>query len=133
MVHGYQIEIDPSERSWTGGIYEESLRGWLYPLDNNIEAQKAFKQQQWNRFRIEAIGDTIKTLVNDVPTAHFVDEMTREGFIALQVHGIGKNKEKQGQTVRWRNIRIITDNPVKYSRPTPLAPRDMFNKLTSNE
>lgn len=133
VVHGYQIEIDPSERSWTGGIYEESLRGWLYPLDDNIEAQKAFKQQQWNRFRIEAMGDTIKTWVNDVPTAHFVDEMTREGFIALQVHGIGKNKEKQGQTVRWRNIRIITDNPVKYSRPTPLAPRDMFNKLTSNE
>ena len=28
-VHGYQVEIDPSKRSWTGGIYDEARRGWL--------------------------------------------------------------------------------------------------------
>ncbi len=132
-VHGYQVEIDSSDRGWTGAIYDEARRGWLYPLDDNIKAQKAFKQEEWNHFRIEAIGNTIKTWLNDVPAAYLVDDMTREGFIGLQVHSIGKDKEKEGKTVRWRNIRIITDNPAKYSKDVPLAPRDMYNKLTSNE
>src|SRR5205807_868656 len=34
-VHGYQVEIDPSERAWTGGIYDEGRRGWLNDLKNN--------------------------------------------------------------------------------------------------
>jgi hypothetical protein len=29
-VHGYQVEIDPSDRGWSGGIYDEARRGWLY-------------------------------------------------------------------------------------------------------
>ncbi|MEM9144488.1 MAG: DUF1080 domain-containing protein, partial [Bacteroidota bacterium] len=36
-VHGYQVEIDPSERAWSGGIYEEGRRGWLNPLKDNPE------------------------------------------------------------------------------------------------
>ncbi len=31
-VHGYQIEIDTSDRAWSGGIYDEARRGWLFPL-----------------------------------------------------------------------------------------------------
>ena len=31
-VHGYQFEIDPSKRAWSGGIYDEARRNWLYPL-----------------------------------------------------------------------------------------------------
>ena len=30
-VHGYQVEIDPSARAWSGGIYDEARRGWLFP------------------------------------------------------------------------------------------------------
>ena len=33
-VHGYQVEIDPEpgkDRWWSAGIYEEAVRGWLYP------------------------------------------------------------------------------------------------------
>ena len=48
-VHGYQIEIDPSERAWSAGIYDSSRRGWLFPLTGNPEGQKAFKQNEWNR------------------------------------------------------------------------------------
>lgn len=68
-VHGYQVEIDPSDRAWSGGIYDEGRRGWLYSLENDSEAQKAFRQNEWNHYRIEAIGDTIKTWVNETPTA----------------------------------------------------------------
>ena len=31
-VHGYQFEIDPSDRKWSGGVYDEARRGWLYPM-----------------------------------------------------------------------------------------------------
>src|SRR5690606_36359717 len=87
-VHGYQVEIDPSERAYSAGIYDEARRGWLFTLTGNKEAQAAFKQDEWNTYRIEAIGDTIKTWINGVPAAHLVDDKTRSGFIALQVHSI---------------------------------------------
>jgi len=103
-VHGYQVEIDPSARAWSGGIYDEGRRGWLAPLKDKPEARAAFKQNDWNHYRIEAIGDSIKTWINGVPAADLHDDMTAEGFIALQVHGVGKRIEPL--TVRWRNLRI---------------------------
>lgn len=108
-VHGYQVEIDPSERAWSGGIYDEARRGWLYPLELNPEGQKAFKHDQWNKYRIEAIGNSIRTWVNGVPTANVHDAMTPSGFIALQVHGIYGDM-KPGMQIKWKNIRIQTQN-----------------------
>lgn len=105
-VFGYQFEIDPSERAWTGGVYDEARRGWLFDLKNKPEAGKAFKQGEWNKARIECRGESIKTFINDVPAADFTDGMTKSGVIALQVHGIGKKKEAEGKEVMWRNIRI---------------------------
>lgn len=107
-VHGYQIEIDPSERAWSGGIYDEARRGWLYPLIFNPQAGKAFKHKGWNHYRVECIGNTIRTWVNGVAAASLVDDMTLKGFIALQVHSIGDNTEEAGEEIRWRNIRIQT-------------------------
>ena len=109
-VHGYQCEVDPSARAWSGGIYDEARRGWLYTLELNPKAQPALKMGEWNRYRIECIGNSIKTWINDVPCAHVIDDMTPTGFIALQVHGIGNNKEKEGQQIKWKNIRIKTTN-----------------------
>ncbi len=108
-VHGYQVEIDPSDRAWSGGIYDEGRRGWLNDLKDtdakdNAAARKAFKQDDWNQFRVECRGDSIKTWINGVPAADLTDGMTPEGFIALQVHGVGA--EKEPREVRWRNIRI---------------------------
>lgn len=120
-VHGYQVEIDPSDRSWSAGIYDESRRGWLYNLENNPPARAAFKNDQWNHYRIEAIGDTIKTWVNNIAAAHLIDDMTGEGFIGLQVHSIGDDQTKDGSQVRWRNIRIITNNVNQHSKETSLT------------
>lgn len=102
-VHGYQVEIDPSDRAWTAGIYDEARRGWLYDLRHNQAAREAFKQGDWNHLRVEAIDDHIRTWLNGVPAAHLVDGMTRSGFIALQVH----SRPTSGIQVRWRNIRIL--------------------------
>ena len=103
-VHGYQIEIDPSDRAWTAGIYDEARRGWLNDLTQNPAAQKAFKQNQWNHVRVLALGSTIKTWLNGVPAADLNDNMTSRGFIALQVHA---SNEPNPLQVRWRNLRIL--------------------------
>ncbi len=103
-VHGYQVEIDPSARAWTGGIYDEGRRGWLKDLKENEPARKAFKADAWNHFRIECRGDALKTWLNGVPAADLKDGFTPAGLIALQVHGIGDKQDKL--EVRWRNIRI---------------------------
>jgi hypothetical protein len=104
-VHGYQYEIDPSKRAWTGGVYDEGRRGWLFDLKKSPDAQKAFKAGEWNLARVECRGDRIKTWLNGVPAADLTDGMTLKGVVALQVHGIGKN-EKPDAEIRWRNIRI---------------------------
>ena len=103
-VHGYQVEIDPSDRAWSGGIYDEGRRGWLNDLKNNEAARKAFKQNEWNKFRIECRGDSIKTWINGVPAADLRDSVTPKGLIALQVHGVGARTEPL--EIRWRNIKI---------------------------
>ena len=106
-VHGYQIEIDPDmerKRLWTAGIYEEGRRGWLNDLQDNDAAREAFKPNQWNRIKVRAVGDSIKTWLNGVPAANLVDSMTLSGFIGLQVHGVGNRTEPL--QVAWRKLRI---------------------------
>ena len=115
-VHGYQFEIDPSSRAWTGGIYDEARRGWLYPMNYNPEGQKAFKNGEWNKARIEAIGSSIRTWVNGVSCTDLLDNTTLSGFIALQVHSIG-NADLEGKTVAWRNIRILTQDLERFKTP----------------
>ncbi|MSU65886.1 MAG: DUF1080 domain-containing protein [Opitutus sp.] len=115
-VHGYQYEIDPSDRAWTGGIYDEARRGWLYPGTLNPAGQKLYKYGEWNRVRIEAIGDSLRTFLNGQPVAHVIDNVTPRGFIALQVHAL-QNPGQAGFKTSWRNIRIQT----KDLAPSPAA------------
>ncbi len=132
-VHGYQVEIDPSDRAYSAGIYDEARRKWLYDLKDNPKARSAFKQNKWNKYRIEAIGDTIKTWINGVPAAYLVDDMTSSGFIGLQVHGIGDNVDKEGIQVTWKNIKIITKNVEKYAKSINIEPVYTKNQLTTDE
>lgn len=121
-VHGYQIEIDPEpkkDRWWSAGIYDEARRGWLFPgaLGGDAKAftdqgRKIFKQGEWNKVRIEALGDSLKTTLNGTPCAAIKDALTPSGFIALQVHAIGKEKDKEGSQVRWRKLRIQEVTPA---------------------
>ena len=115
-VFGWQVEVDPSPRAWSGGIYDEGRRDWLYIPEINPEGKKAFRRGgKWNHYRIEAIGNTVRTWINGVPVAFLADTLLEKGFIGLQVHAIGK-PEEAGRKVRWRNIRIQTG---KQMRPRP--------------
>jgi hypothetical protein len=122
-VHGYQVEIDPDvprKRLWSAGIYDEGRRGWLFPAGGSESAEakafsaqglRIFKPGDWNRVRVEAIGDSIRTWLNGTLCADLRDAATARGFIALQVHGIGKDESRAGAQVRWRNLRITDLTP----------------------
>jgi hypothetical protein len=85
-IGGMQVEIDPTPRRWSGGIYDERGRLWLAPLEGNAAAQAAFRLGEWNTYEIECIGPRIRTRVNGVACAQWFDEIV-EGLLAFQVHG----------------------------------------------
>jgi hypothetical protein len=114
-VHGPQYEMDPSSRAWSGGIYDEGRRGWLYSLDYNPAAKNALKKGEWNKVRIEAIGQNIRTWLNGVPCANILDNIAAKGFIGLQVHSVAP--EQAGIKIYWKNIRICTDNLQENKTP----------------
>jgi len=108
-VYGYQAEVDPTERAWSGGLYDEGRRKWLYPQKPNDspsgnefrdKTQGALKRYDWNKYRIHAEGDRLRIYVNDVLCTDYTDDMDAEGHIALQHHG------EDGQVYKFRNIRI---------------------------
>jgi len=114
-VHGYQVEIDPNkpDRMWSGGIYDEGRRGWLYPGLRGGDAEAFTKQGQacykpaaWNSVRVECDGPRIRTWLNGKLRADFEDNMTPQGLIALQVHGVGNHPEAVGKTIMWRALKI---------------------------
>lgn len=100
-VHGYQVEI--STNGEAGFIYDEARRGWLSKDRSNEAARGAFKDGEWNKYRIVCDGDSLKTWINDVPVADVTDSMTPSGFIGLQVHSVSGDPKWQ---VRWRDLKI---------------------------
>ena len=121
-VFGYQYELDHSERSWSGGIYDEARRGWLQTLEDNATARAAVKHEDWNSIRIEARGASLQTWINGEPAADIVDVVDASGFIALQVHsgGIG--------VMRWRDIQLKELAPV-VAPGTPLVDEQDWRRL----
>jgi Domain of Unknown Function (DUF1080) len=106
-VYGRQCEVDPSPRRWTGGIYDEGRREWLYPMQLNAQAQNAYKKGEYNHFKVECIGNEMKTWVNGIATAYVVDTLDAKGFIGLQVHAVN-SADHAGKKVCFKNIRIKT-------------------------
>lgn len=100
-LQGYQAEIDPTERSWSAGIYDEGRRGWINDLKDNRAAREAFDLEGWNEYRIRCEGTRIRTWVNGVPAADLLDGADISGSLAFQIHGGDDDIE-----IRWRNARI---------------------------
>ena len=133
LVYGCQYEIDPSSRRWTGGIYDEGRRGWLYPVSLNHSVQAAFKVGGWNHIRVECIGPVIRTWVDGLATACVIDTMDNKGFIGLQVHAIS-NPGQAGEKVYFKNIRIrTTDFKPGFFPPGVYVVNGIPNTLTDYE
>ncbi|NBS05480.1 MAG: DUF1080 domain-containing protein, partial [Verrucomicrobia bacterium] len=133
-VHGYQAEIDTDPknvkkpdteaRMWSAGLYEEGRRGWIFPgfgggdaLEFSKQGRQLTKVGEWNHVKVEANGNRIRTWFNGVQRVDVRDDGYLNGFIAFQVHGISKDKTKEGTTVQWRNISLtkISDNSLSPS------------------
>ena len=118
-VYGRQVELDPTPRSWSGGVYDEDRRQWLYPLDLHPQAKSAFKPGQYNHVKVECIGNEMKTWLNGTPVAYVVDPVDATGFIGLQVHAI-TTPDQVGKHVYFKNIRIKTTNLTPSSFPADI-------------
>ncbi len=101
-VHGPQVEIEASPGE-AGYIYSEGTgRGWI---SGSQPIKDSYKNGQWNQYLVRASGDRLQTWINDQKIEDIRDaESAKEGFIGLQVHGIGKDEGPY--EVRWRNIKI---------------------------
>jgi hypothetical protein len=134
-VYGLQVECDDSERKWSGGIYDEARNGWRYPLEYNPSARNAYKNGEWNKFRVLAYENHIITWINDIPCANLTEEETETGFIALQVHAISDSL-LAGRQVRWRNVRIRQASAEDYEtlgKVTVPEVSYLRNSLTNKE
>ncbi len=131
LVYGYQFEIDPAPRAWTGGIYDEARRLWLYRMTENEPSRKAYTDG-WNHARVECMGTHIRTWVNGMPCANLIDGADTDGFIALQVHVV--DPADRGATICWKDIRIITQDVEKYATASPAPVVNCIpNTLTPEE
>ena len=100
-VHGPQVEIESSPGN-AGYVYSEGTgKGWM----SKERGKNAFKNGKWNHYYVRAKGSRIQTWLNGVAIADLTeDEMSRSGFIGLQVHGIAKGSGPF--EVRWRNLHV---------------------------
>ena len=119
-VYGYQVEIEaaqdensPAKKFGDAGfIYDEARRGWLHSERQQLPAARAaFKNGQWNHYRVLAVGDHLQTWVNGVLCADVHDTEDATGNIMLQVHRIAQGSGPY--SVAWRNILLkeIHANP----------------------
>ena len=104
-VHGPQVEIESSPGQ-AGYIYgEATTRKWISP-EADTKPTEAFKNGEWNKYRVRATGDRIQTWINHekITDVRSADTNPNDpGFIALQVHSYRGEHPAQ---VMWRNIRI---------------------------
>lgn len=126
-VYGYQAEVDGSDRKWSGGLYDEGRREWIWPsqsgrtkvpefLKYEKESQEFFQRPEiagalnradWNKYRIICEGNSIKIQVNDVLITDIHDDVDARGPLAIQHHG------EKGAVYKFRNLRVqeLTNGP----------------------
>jgi hypothetical protein len=126
-VHGYQADIDPSDRQWSGGIYEEAQRGWFYTGEMNPPSKTLYEFGEWNHYRIEAIGPRLRVWINGGPAADVIDDIKKSGFFGLQVHSIN-SADEAGRTTTWKNLTVQT----QHLKPLPAMGIFIRNNLPNN-
>lgn len=102
-LFGPQVEIAANGNA--GGVWFEAVGGWL--LDPKPElAKSAYKNDDWNSYRVLVEGDTIQVWINGTQISNGKDTRSqfKNGLLGFQVHGIGKRTETF--QVRWKNIKI---------------------------
>ncbi len=123
-VSGYQADLDQGA-TWLGRIYDEHGRALLVERGSRVaiaadgtrqveafapanQYAVLFRDNDWNDYRIVAIGEHVAVYVNGTLFSEMqdrqVDQRDLSGSLALQLHSGGHTK------VEFRNIRLETLN-----------------------
>lgn len=82
-VKGYQADIG---KGWWGKLYEELGRGLLF----KESGEKHVRENEWNEYRIVAVGPRIRTYINGKLCTDINDPQgAKSGIIAFQIHSGG--------------------------------------------
>ena len=124
VVAGYQADMEAGP-NYTGGLYEEKMRGILASRGQKIlihadgtkevtgslgsaaDLQKEIHSTDWNEYVIIAKGNHLEQFINGKQMIDIVDEQAdvaaKFGVIALQLHA------GQPMTVQFKDLRIKVD------------------------
>lgn len=125
-LNGYQVKIDHTARHWTGGIFDDfgTTWNWMYSLQPDKRAQHAEKPVgQWEHWRIEAIGDSIKVWLNGIPVAYLINKKYDKGYIAFKIHFLGNDSKAEKAKAWFKNVRILDMNAARYARKMDIPSR----------
>jgi hypothetical protein len=100
---GPQVEIAANGNA--AGVWFEGVGGWLLAPKKEI-ANKSYKKEGWNIYRVLAKGEHIRVWINGTKISDGNDTRTHfaTGRLGFQVHGVGNKTEPL--SVRWKKIRI---------------------------
>ena len=89
-MRGYQADLgDPK---WWGCIYDESRRNKVMAQSDMAKIEPVLKRQDWNDYRIRAVGPRVQIWINGVQTVDYTEadeSIPQDGHIAVQIHGGG--------------------------------------------
>jgi hypothetical protein len=89
-VAGYQADFGAG---YYGALYDESRRNKVLDAPEKEVADKAVHPNEWNDYRVRAVGPHIQLWLNGVPTVDYTEadkDIPQKGIIALQIHGGAK-------------------------------------------
>lgn len=106
-VSGYQADLGANT---DGNLYDESRRNRNLVLVPDEVRAKALKPDDWNDYRIRAVGAHIQLWLNGIKTVDYIESensIPHRGIIALQIHGGAYTK------VQYRNLVLRELPPEK--------------------
>lgn len=138
VIGGYQADFEAGD-TYSGILYEERGRGILAERGQQVkigadgakqvvktlapspDLQAVIKKEQWNEYRIVALGNHIVHEINGKTFIDVVDEQTsaaaRSGLLALQLHA------GPPMTVQFKNVRLKRLKPEGVKRIVLVAGR----------
>ena len=122
-VHGYQADIDPSPRQWSGDIYEEAQRGWFYTGEMNPPSKSLYKFGEWNHYRIEAIGPRLRVWINDGAGGRRHRRRDQRPVSSACRCIRSTSAEEAGRTTTWKNLVVQTRHLKPHADDGHLHPQ----------
>ncbi len=104
IVHGHQIEIDPTDRGWTGAIYDEARDGGLPSAKPGEDSSKVFRLGQWNALSHRLSWYPDYDLVERSAGRRLSERKVGSG---LHRSANAFNLEAQEMQIRFRKIRLL--------------------------